>query len=442
MTSQDGNRTALVLTVGTGDKETIEQTLLTPMRKSIERGEWERIILLPSRTTEAAAGTLRDRVGGSAVEVDPLPKPGQENDANQCFAHFDRVLGQLMADGFKPVDIIADFTRGTKAMSAALVLAAVERGVELLRYVHSEQRDVRGMVVPGTEKIGRVWTKDVTARRRIGEARALMRHGDFGGAVVFLQQQQQLANLFPEALRKEAAALRAAARIYAAWDRLDYKAAVDSLDEGEDTAHAGEFAPTAAMERWLRRLARIRSSRPTADVHAYCESQAASLRPLACDLLANAERRVRDQHFEDAQLRVYRVLELLGQIRLFDRGYDNADLPEEEDAITAFDVAQRKRYRPGVSSTGGKRTAGRETTAHLLKHLGDPLADDLLAFGRAWTRGVRRNVSILIHGFTATAPEPEELSDALGRIESLLKQDHSRAGDWLQVARSLPFARR
>ena len=163
---------------------------------------------------------------------------------------------------------------------------------------------------------------------------------------------------------------------------------------------------------------------------------------MASDLLANAERRVRDQHFEDAQLRAYRVLELLGQIRLFGRGYDNADLPEDDDAITAFDAAQRKSGRPGSSSTGGKRTAGRETTAHLLKHLGDPLADDLLRFGRRWTGMARRNVSILIHGFTATAPEKEELTDALGRIESLLKQDHPRAGDWLQVARSLPLARR
>ena len=101
MTSQDGNRRALVLTVGTGDVNDPEQTLLTPMRKSIERGEWERIILLPSRTTEAAAATLRDRVAGSAVEVEPLPKPRHEDDADECFAHFDRVLRKLMAEGLQ-----------------------------------------------------------------------------------------------------------------------------------------------------------------------------------------------------------------------------------------------------------------------------------------------------------------------------------------------------
>lgn len=441
MKSQDGNRKALILTVGTGDMDNPEQTLLTPMVKSMERGEWERIILLPSHTTEAAAGTLRDRVAGSAVEVDPLPKSGHENDADECFAHFDRVLRKLRADGFRPDDIVADFTRGTKAMSAALVLAAVERGVERLRYVYGP-RDQRGTAVPGTEKVGEIRTSVVTARRRIDEARALMRHGDFGAALELLPDQR-FVTLLPEALRKESAALRAAARIYAAWDRLDYKAAVDSLDDREDTAHAGAFAPTAAMEGWLRRLAGIRSFRQKdADAQAYCKSQAASLRPLACDLLANAERRVRDQRFEDAQLRAYRVLELLGQIRLFGRGYDNADLPEEDDAITAFDAAQRESDRRGIRSKGGKRTAGRETTAHLLKHLGDPLADELLRFGGRWTGMARRNVSILIHGFTATAPEREELTDALGRIESLLKQDHRRAGDWLRVARSLPLARR
>lgn len=438
MTSQDGNRKALVLTVGTGDMDDPEKTLLSPMRKSIDRGEWGRILLLPSRTTEAAAGTLRDRVAGTAVTVDPLPKPGQEDDADQCFAHFDRILGQLMADGFKPGDIVADFTRGTKAMSAALVLAAVGHGVERLRYVHSPQRDSRGMVVPGTEKIGEIWTNVVTARRRVDEARVLMSHGDFGAALALLPDQRFLT-LFAEPLRKEAAALRAAARIYAAWDRLDYGSAVAVLDERDDTAHAGAFAPTDKMERWLRRLAGINSFRPPdADVQTYCKDQARSLRPLACDLLANAERRVRDQHFEDAQLRVYRVLELLGQIRLFECGYDNADLPEDDDAIAAFEAAQAKSHRPAISATGRKRTAGRETTAHLLKHLGDPLADDLLRFGR-WPQGVRRNFSILIHGFTATARAREELSAALRQIETLLKADHQRAGDWLQVARSLLF---
>ena len=440
MKSQDGNRKALILTVGTGDMDKLEETLLTPMGKSMERGEWDRIILLPSRTTEAAAATLQDR--GSAVEVEPLPKPGHEDDADECFAHFDRVLRKLMSEGFRRDDIVADFTRGTKAMSAALVLAAVERGVERLRYVHSSQRDRRGMVVPGTEKVGEIRTSVVTARRRIDEARALMRHGDFGAALELLPDQR-FVNLLPKASRKESIALRAAARIYAAWDRLDYKAAVDSLDDREDTSHAREFTPTDAMERWLRRLAGIRPSRQRdADVQAYCKSQAASLRPLACDLLANAERRARDQHFEDAQLRAYRVLELLGQIRLFGHGYDNDDLPEDDDAITAFDAAQRESDRPGTNSTRGKRTAGRETTAYLLKHLGDPLADDLLRFGRRWTGMARRNVSILIHGFTATAPEREELTDALGRIESLLRKDHPRAGNWLKVARSLPLARR
>lgn len=119
----------LVLTVGTGDIDNPEATLLDPMRKSVEDGEWDRIVLLPSRTTEESAQTLQGRIANPAVEIDVLPESGQENNADVCFGHFDTVLARLIGSGFKPSNIVVDFTRGTKAMSAALVLAAIGRDI-------------------------------------------------------------------------------------------------------------------------------------------------------------------------------------------------------------------------------------------------------------------------------------------------------------------------
>ena len=41
----------LVLTVGTGSEKQLEKTLIKPILKSIDDGEWDTIILLPSHKT-------------------------------------------------------------------------------------------------------------------------------------------------------------------------------------------------------------------------------------------------------------------------------------------------------------------------------------------------------------------------------------------------------
>ena len=365
MTTHSGSKKALVLTVGTGNIDDIERTLLVPVLKSVEDGEWDRIVLLPSHTTEEFAQTLQERISNPAVEIDALPTSGQENDADACFGHFDSVLVQLIDDGFKPGDIVVDFTRGTKAMSAAVVLAALGRDIPVLRYVYSERRDERGTAIPGIEKVGQIKTNLATERRRLYQAERLMGHGNFSAVIELLPHLDgPFGKLFPAIFRPQAASLRAAAQIYAAWDRLDYKAADKALEiHGSTAAGAGRFAPTPEMGKWLRQLARR-------------SDQSAYRRALACDLLANAERRLRDQHFEDALLRAYRGLELIDY---------SAGLPPQD--------------------------------AKMLKG--------------------RRNRSILIHGFTATIPS---LRKYLADLERLLQEDDPKAGERLIVARSLDFS--
>ena len=436
--NSDDRRKALALTVGTGNIGDLERTLLLPMLKSIGEGEWERVVLLPSRTTEEFAQTLHDRLCGHAVEVAPLEKAGDENDADACFGHFDSVLEQLVKD-FEPGDIQVDFTPGTKAMSAALVLAAVGRGVPILRYVHGERRDERGMVVPGAERVGEIRTSLATARGLLDQARTFMRRGDFGAAIELLPDLDGLfaAALFPERFHAETRSLRAAAQIYAAWDRLDYVAAAEAVaSHGLEAAGAGEFAPTPEMSEWICRLSR----KPPSSSH---EEMAAYLRVLACDVLANAERRLRDRHFEDALLRAYRVLELVGQIRLFDRGRDSAALSPDDPEIGEFREKLRESGERGFGENRDGLTAPRELAARLLDHLGDPLAGRLLGFDgrRKKARTRNRNQSILIHGFSAAAPpEAGPLRDVLAGLAELLKEDDPGAAERLETARSLSFS--
>ena len=85
MICTNNGKKALVLTVGTGNIDDIERTLLAPMFKSVEDGEWDRIVLLPSRTTEEFAQTLQERIANPAVEID-LQKSLESPIRTDCYA--------------------------------------------------------------------------------------------------------------------------------------------------------------------------------------------------------------------------------------------------------------------------------------------------------------------------------------------------------------------
>jgi len=431
---QPNPRRALLLTVGTGDMARLEDSLLSPLRKSIAAGEWSRIILLPSLVTEQYAAALQAQVGGSWLDTHPLPAAGLENDADACFAHFDHVIACLREDGFDPAAIAVDFTRGTRAMSAALVLAAVRHDLATLRYITGE-RDDRGGVKAGTERIFETSPAIATAQKRLDTARRFTEHGNFAGALALLDDETPNAGGWPSKLADVVPALRSALRFYAAWDRLDYRTAFDYRTAAEivpPTAAPlsgwGRLWPTPDMASWVTKLAA--PAEPADHV-----AMAARLRLLACDLLANGERRIRDRHYEDAVLRAYRVLELIGQRRLFSQGLDSARLPPDHAAVQALGDKLAKKGSAGFGKNkDGTLTAGRELVARLLKQLGDELAETLLNFDKqpGLPRISDRNYSVLIHGFQAVGPVDDAPLRALYReLEALLVKD---AGDVAQTA--------
>lgn len=434
--TQPGRRT-LVLTVGTGDLDRLEETLFTPLRKSVATGAWTRVVLLPSSVTEDFARALQDRLDGTAVEVSPLPA-GDENDADAAYAHFDRALEAVLQDA-APEDVVVDFTRGTKAMSAALVLAATRRAIPRLRYV-TGRRDRRGMVEPGSEQVRGIRTTTVDGHRRLDLARALFARGDFAAvAHVLPAPDGPLAPLYPNDFVHTARAVRSAARFYAAWDRLDHAAAATVEVAEPPSDDWRRFWPTPDAHDWVAALAR----EPERIDH---RSMAARLRRLAVDLLANGERRVRQGQNEDALVRAYRLLELVGQARLFDHGLDSANLDPDHAAVVAVQREfERKKRKPFSEGPGGKLLASRFQVGRLLRHCGDRLAKSLLRFDdETLLKPTLRNNSVLVHGFAARAPDdPASLRRLFEDLEKLAREDCGDAvaelADWLRIARSPMF---
>lgn len=432
---------ALLLTVGTGDVDQLRETLLEPLKKSIRSRKVQRVILLPSHATRRSAEQLAEELADERVELRPLPRNGDEEDVDACFAWFDRVLGELRSDDLDPENILVDFTRGTKAMSAALVLAAVRHGLPTLRYITSPQRDRRGMVVPGSERPVDFPTGAILAGRTLELAQRFCRAGNFPAALGLLPDpDHELAALWPRQLLDAATALRPALAFYAAWDRLDYESAAAEHIGSADALPAGAAAgwrplwPTLQQREWVANLAH--------ELPASHEERANHLRRVAADLLANGERRLRDGQLEDALLRAYRVVELVGQVRLFDHGIDSAEAPPSHPAVA--DLLRQlekddKNSRPGRSRAGNLQL-GREHVARLLKRLKDPMAEKLLNLRTDGLGAItKRNHSVLIHGFVAVGSAARrELPGLFRQLARLLHDDGGPEADSrLSIARTL-----
>lgn len=428
----------LVMTIGTGDIERPKESLFDPLMKSIGQGTWSEIVLLPSRITADNARILERLIEDVKITVCPLEQDNQENNADLCYAHFDRVITSLIHRGYAPYTIAVDFTRGTKAMSAALVLAAVRHDIPVLRYISGE-RDKRGMVIAGTERIEEFSTLYATARRVLDAAHRFFIRGAFSGVLELLPEDDNpFARLWPEALYATASCVRAHALFYSRWDMLDYKAAVTACTVAsfpDNDIQWSRFAVTRDMRSWLRCLAAETSENS-------CAEKAEHVRCLAADILANGERRVRDCHYEDAIIRAYRVLELIGQARLFDYGHDSGNLdPNHADVQAMVDKLEKSRSAPFAKSREGGFTAARMQVVRFLKHLGDTLAPQLKRLGECNFID-SRNHHVLIHGFQSMAPsDVDALKDYYMKLDQLVCDDGGEQAERrLKIARSMDFS--
>lgn len=275
------------------------------------------------------------------------------------------------ARGDSAARLIADYTGGTKTMSAALVLAALEhQGVEL-QIVTGNRADLI-QVRPGTEYLAVTAIERLRTKRMMELAlRAWERHAYDEAA----QALERIATPADPGLAGELNRMRDLSRAFAAWDRFDHAEAFRLLD-----LYAPKLASRIGGE--LRLLRRMTTREEPA--------RAEALR--IWDLWLNAMRRAVAGRYDDAVARLYRVIEWTAQWLLRTHlGIETADVPADR-IPPGLDI------RPGRD---GKLQAGLLNAWHLLAHHRAQSAagrfftdrqDELFDLLKA------RNGSILAHG--------------------------------------------
>ena len=290
----------------------------------------------------------------------------------------------------RPADVLVDYTGGTKTMSAALVLAATEL-FDQFSYVGGEQRGKGGLgvTVDGKERTHyqtNPWSD--LAIREVERACDLWAGCQFDSAAKMLRE---VAPRVPQRLRFETVAEIADAM--AARHRLNFRDAqkllggaarqLPALFDGGDDAGLVAFAQGAI------------------EVCAACTKGVATTEFLR-ELLDNTLRTAAQGRFEDAAARLYRAMEMQGQLWLAEvtqGAFQNGRL--KPDTALPSPLAALAFCQPGAR---GEVSLSLEQIYLALHQLGDAragtVASDLaLEKNSCWRLATKkRNTSILAHG--------------------------------------------
>ncbi len=405
-------RRVLVLNVGKPQDGDISRR---PEVFSLRQSQADYVVFISSDPAEPQTGSysLVDRyaelVGLSPDQYENLVLSNPD-DLVDCYQRLVRLFQDLRRR-FPFAELLADYTGGTKSMSAAVVLAALdsEQSPEIkLRFVHG-QRGGQATVIPGTESFVAVsGIYDLRARRLVFRARDALEHFHYAEAdrLLGLALQREISS----SLRDQLKPMQDLCRAFDAWDRYELDLAATIL--------------TPYRAKWYQRLEVLRQLQAVTEAFAVHQNQQSPDQPRLAgleqlrdpyiaveDLLLNAERRAAQNRYDDAMARVYRALELLIQLRLWlghhidTSDVDLAHLPE----------AQRERYASRVEP-GRPLTLGLLQAWDLLSDFSDePLADWLRAErGRLLDWARHRNHSLLAHGFRPITEDMWKTYGSLG----------------------------
>lgn len=384
-------RTVLVCTVG-GSPEPIVKAIAakTPDHVAFVCSDdvvWDDGQISPgSRHEVTKAGGIAERAGlaDARHQVVCVPHP---DDPDGGFLVARKLLSELR-QRFPDAEIVADYTGGTKSMTAALMLAATAAADTQLKiqFVSGVRKDLV-KVVDGTERPLDIAIDAISSERDLERAALAWRSYAYqeAGALLdrYVRPQAEPAERLPLPLRERLTLVHQASAAMAAWDRF-------------------------AHDEALHLLAPLRDMFPryVAALHTLHRGDGSGLELFhLADLWLNAQRRGTRGRYDDAIARCYRLVEATAQWLLRTRH----DLPSSGLPVRALPPKRRKEWARELREDE-TIDLPLEKTWRLLKDLGEKDADRIVVdmfceTGRTtrfeemrhWLR--RRNHSILAHGF-------------------------------------------
>lgn len=381
---------AMIITVGTGkDRKDIASAIC----KSIDSHNPDEIIFICSEKSKTETmphiqcdERLRNKKFSCELTSD-------EDDLEKIKMESSEII-KKMVKVYGKGGIIVDYTSGTKAMSAGLILAAIENEIACISYI-SGKRNSEGRVISGGERIISFSPNEIYANKLFFEAINSFNRYQYNLSIDLLKRAVELFQ--DQKFIEKTNILSRISNAYFLWDRFLLEKTLDVLKGLPDSSLCSEWG----IKNKIRRHKEIVYKEVE---NKFCEERIA-------DLFLNAKRRHEEGKYDDAVARLYRLLEYVAQFRIASNGF--YQVKEENKEPDTSKLALNK--IPGNLRGKYTETIGLEKSYELLNDLKDPIGIKIFSELRRKDSALKsilviRNNSILAHGFS---PVKEERSEKL-----------------------------
>ncbi|MBA4368350.1 MAG: TIGR02710 family CRISPR-associated protein [Desulfobacterium sp.] len=281
-----------------------------PLIKSIQAYQPDKIIFFASHDSVPLSHEIL-----AALEK----KPGCEffitdnpNSLFICYTRTRECIDRAEKSGVPAHEIMVDYTGGTKVMTAALLLAALGRSYHF-NYVGGGLRNKNGLgtVVNGAEQMfseASPWAVFAEEERR--QVGSLFNCRRFSAVIDIIGNFNRQT---PPKISDYFGFILPLAQGFLLWDQFSHKAAQRNIEKG--MAALEKYIQTyqaGNLESFLESLQVCKTHLD--EVVTKTDSSSKFDRSLVKDLINNARRKMADKRFDDAAARIYRSLELYGQI--------------------------------------------------------------------------------------------------------------------------------
>jgi len=319
---------AMVVTVGTGTGEHRQEVLKglsEAIVTSILNNRPDKVVFIASKQSREESVPLIVPRLEDMEYADVIIE--QIDDIQHIFEKASYCIQELVNEGFDTEEIIVDYTSGTKAMSAGVVLAALSFEVGKIAYI-SGKRGERGVVSKGTEKFTIMRPVQMLMQRKIDLVGHLFNAHRFESCLDILEyvgehlSERRAMNIVDE--------LSNLCKAYDLWDKFDHKGAADILLGSRfcllDVSQNKKFLGFMKKES-----EDFKSGKGDAELF------------YIADIMNNCERRAEEGRYDDTVARLYRVFELLAQWHIRKMGMcDEEDLRQGDYSIDSSKLGEEQ----------------------------------------------------------------------------------------------------
>ena len=391
---------ALLMTVGTGigkNKEKARAGLGYAMYRSIDSKNPDRVILFGSEESKYTVEALKEeylKEKDRELDYYEFIQVDEIDSFKKYFTAIKNVVTELESE----YKIIIDYTYGTKTMTMSAAMVSMLFGKELI-FITGERKD--GIVVKGTEEVKNQNLFSIYDEFTLENIENAFNANRFETAL------NLLSNIVDPNIDK--VAYYKLIQSYSHFDNVNYEEAFKYFD----VDLFREVWPHLAQDFAKNRLALTNLNKKSDKKKDYY---------LLASMINNARRRYEEHKYDDAIARLYRSLELIGQIYLKKYGLDssNIDISSLKDRRVSSElIDELEKLR-----TDGKIKIGLIKDFEVVSQI-NPQIGDFYAENGNWMKNIVtfRNNSILAHGMEAkTAEEYEEFKDFIYALINVMDE--------------------